>query len=418
MQIVGVVAEYNPFHLGHLHHLNKIRTELKPDGIICVMSGNFVQRGEPAVFDKWSRAEMALHGGVDLVLELPTCFATSTAEIFAESAVGLLHETQVVKGLSFGIEEYHEKELITLGKLLSDEPQQFKDSIKTFLKKGLSFPRAREKAIIQYVTKNEPGCNVSLIQKLIKKPNFILALEYMKAINRLQTSFFIFPVLRKGPEYYDKDAANGYLSATAIRNVLMQGEQSRIKASEGLPNFSLDIIKREMSLKKGPVFFKDFEDIILYILRRTPTKDLASFFDVEEGLENRIKKASLTSSSLEQLVSTIKSKRYPETKVNRILTHILINIRKDLVANRKPLYFRVLGISSTGAEILKQIKHSSSLPILSRASDCKALTGTARRMLNTDLLASDVYSLAYKDTICRKGGNDIIKKLIYYNPSR
>jgi predicted nucleotidyltransferase len=418
MQIVGLVAEYNPFHLGHRHHLNKIKADLNPDGIICVMSGNFVQRGEPAVFDKWSRAEMALQGGVDLVLELPTCFATATAEIFAESSVRLLHETQVVKGLSFGIEEYHKTELVTLCKLLSDEPQPLKESIKTFLKKGFSFPTAREKAVIQYVSKYKTGCDISLIQKLIKKPNFILALEYMKAINRLQTSFFIFPVLRKGPEYYDKNAVNGYLSATAIRNVLMQDEQIRIKALRGLPNFSLDIIEREISLKKGPVFFKDFEDILLYILRRTPTKDLVSFFDVEEGLENRIKKASLISSSLEQLVSTIKSKRYPETKINRILTHILINIRKDLVSSRKPLYFRVLGISSKGAEILKQIKHRSSLPILSRASDCKALTGSAKQMLNTDLLASDVYSLAYKDTIRRKGGTDIIKKLIYYNPSR
>ncbi|MGI6484955.1 MAG: nucleotidyltransferase [Thermoanaerobacterales bacterium] len=418
MKIIGVIAEYNPFHLGHQYHLNRVKAEIKPDGIICVMSGNFVQRGGPAIFDKWSRAEMALKGGADLILELPTCFATSTAEIFAESSIRLLAETKMVTGLSFGVEEYHEKVFLTLSKLLSDEPQPFKNLVKTYLKKGISFPTAREKAVIEYISKHEPWHDTKLIEEFIKKPNFILALEYMKAINKLRTQFLIFPVIRKGPNYHEKKEINGFLSATGIRNAMMQNSGTSFKTIRGLPNSSIDIINREMALGRGPIFIKDFEEFILYILRRTPIKELNLFFDVGEGLENRIKKASIVSSSLEQLISAIKTKRYPETKVSRILTHILLNVRKDLVASRKPMYFRVLGLSTKGAKILKQIKKRSCLPILSRASDFSLLNDNAKKMLNTDVLAYDIYSLAFKNPAYKIGGADMRKKVIYYKDSR
>lgn len=152
MNIVGVIAEYNPLHNGHLYHLNQIKSQLKPDGVVCVMSGNFVQRGEPAIFDKWARAEMALNAGADLVIELPVCFSTATAEIFAESAVRLLYQTRVVNILSFGIEQYHEREFFALGKLLAQEPVLLKEMIKKNLKQGISFPLARQKAIEEFLT--------------------------------------------------------------------------------------------------------------------------------------------------------------------------------------------------------------------------------------------------------------------------
>jgi predicted nucleotidyltransferase len=336
LNVVGVIAEYNPFHKGHLYHLNTVRDVLKPDGIIVILSGNFVQRGEPAIFDKWSRAEMALRGGADLVIELPVCFSTATAEIFAESAVKLLSQSQIVNTLSFGIEEYHEKELFYLGKLLSEEPALFKSVIKEYVKKGLSFPSAREKAVIKYINAKSENLNVQLISNLLRKPNFILAVEYIKAVNKLGANFSIFPVLRKGKGYHDKELTQQYASASGIRQALFyDGLDVNDDIIRNLPDTTLQIIKREIEHERIPVFLHDFENILLYTLRRMQPFDLKAYFDVEEGLENRIKKAAQVSDNLEQLISQIISKRYPETRIQRILIHILLNIPKEMIPCRK-----------------------------------------------------------------------------------
>ncbi len=308
LNIVGIIAEYNPFHNGHLYQLCTVRKNLKPDGIIVIMSGNFVQRGEPAVFSKWARAEMALCEGADLVIELPVCFSTATAEIFAESAVKLL------------LERYCEKELFYLGKLLSEEPDLFKHFMNSYLKKGLSFPAAREKAVIKYMMVKNINLDRQLISDLLKKPNYILAVEYIKAINKLEAGFSIFPVLRQGHGYHDKELTQQYASASAIRQELFYHRQDFSNdLVNNLPDSTLRIIKKEIEDGHTPIFLQDFETILLYALRRMSVYELKTYFDVAEGLENRIKKAAQASGTLEQLISQIKSKRYPVTRIQRIL---------------------------------------------------------------------------------------------------
>lgn len=413
MKIVGIIAEYNPFHNGHLYHISQIKSQLNPDGIICVMSGNFVQRGEPAIFDKWARAEMALHAGADLVIELPVCFAASTAEIFAESAVRLLYNTGMINILSFGVEQFNEKEFFSLGKLLAQEPAFLKKLIKKYLKHGLSFPIARQKAIEEFFSINDRCSDVRIVSKMLKMPNSILALEYIKAATKINAEFSFFPVIRKGGGYNDQNLEENYSSATAIRKALKdnQPELWNILA-KNVPDFCLKIMRKEIESGRGPVFPEDFDTILLYLLRRMAAQDLTSFFDINEGLENRLKKAAKNSENIEQLVQQTKTRRYTQTKIKRVLIHILLGIRKDIVSTRTPLYFRILGFNSNGSKILRQIKARSSLPIITRASDYKDLDCSALQMFEIDLLASDIYALAFKNQTFRKGGADFYRKIL------
>jgi len=419
MNVVGVIAEYNPFHKGHLYHLDSVRKIYKSDAIIVTLSGNFVQRGEPAIFDKWARAEMALHAGADLVFELPVCFSTATAEIFAESAVKLLLASKVVSTLSFGIEEYPEKELYYLGKLFSEEPILFKYMLGEFLKKGLSFPKAREMAVIKYLEERKINLNVNLISKLLQKPNFILAVEYVKAVNKLGADITIFPVIRKGNQYHDKNLTNQYASATAIRHAINSHKQNFMeKIIPHLPASTVHIISREVMQHRCPVFLQDFETVILYTLRRLTPSELKNYFDVDEGLENRLKNAAQNCSNLEQLISQTKSKRYPATRIQRILVHILLNIPKEMVESRTPHYLRVLGFSEKGALLLKQINKNATIPVLTRASQFKKLDQPAKAMFERDLFSADVYGLAYNHPNLRKGSSDFSRKVIFYSSLR
>ncbi|HHX23664.1 MAG TPA: nucleotidyltransferase [Thermoanaerobacterales bacterium] len=418
MKVVGVIAEYNPFHKGHLYHLNKIKKSFKPDAIIVILSGNFVQRGEPAIFDKWARAEMALHGGADLVIELPVCFSTATAEIFAESAVKLLSDTQVVNTLSFGLEEIHYNELLFLGKLLAKEPEHLKTTINECLSKGMSFPAAREKAIIKFILENHKEMNIQLISAMLKKPNFILAVEYVKAINKLGVDLSILPILRKGQDYHNKNLTGEYASASGIRQSFLYTRELNDDIIKYLPLSTQEIIKRRLNNYNVPVFLQDYELILLYMLRRMSSQELRSFFDIEEGLENRIKKAVKNSGSLKQLIAQIKTKRYPETRIQRILIHILLNIPKEMLNSRTSPYVRVLGFSQVGSIILKKIKKKISLPIITRASDYKKLNSYAKSFFEKDLLSSDIYNLAYSNPALRIGSSDFLKKVVYLNPSK
>lgn len=419
MNVVGVVAEYNPFHKGHLYHLDTIRKVYMPDAIMVALSGNFVQRGEPSIFDKWARAEMALHAGADLVLELPVCFSTATAEIFAESAVKLLLESKVVNALSFGVEKFHEKELHYLGKLFADEPISFRNILNEHLKKGLSFPKAREMAVVEYLLANNINLDIKLISGLLNKPNSILAVEYIKALNKHGSDVAILPVVRRGHQYHDKTLSKQYASATAIRQAISSQSQDFMdKIIPHLPESTVNIISREIKQRRRPVFLQDFETLILYSLRRLRAYELKNYFDVEEGLENRLKKAAQSCGKLEQLIMQIKTKRYPASRIQRILIHILLNIPREMVEGRTPQYLRVLGFTKRGAMLLKQINKNASIPVITRASQYKKLDLKSKAMFEKDLFSSDIYRLAYECPDLRNGGSDFDRKVIFYNSSK
>lgn len=420
MNVVGIIAEYNPFHHGHLYQIHQVKKIVNPDIILCIMSGNFVQRGEPAIFDKWARTRMALSAGIDLVIELPTCFCTATAEIFAQSAINILKSIGIVNILSFGVENCCKKELLVLGGILAEEPPMFKDLIKIKLKKGISFAAAREEALIEYLL-HYHNFDTKRLSNLLKQPNFILGLEYVKAINKVKANVEILPIQRYGASYHNISSNVEFPSATAIRELLKKiqvGKKSLSSIIGKIPDNSYSIIKNEIDSGKGPIFMEDFESLLLYILRRTSALNLKSFFDVVEGLENRIKRASKVSTSLQELIDGIKSKRYPETKIKRILIHILININKELVFLRKPLYLRVLGANQRGTKLLKKITKDIDIPIITRTAMYKNLDSIAKSMFEIDLSASDIYSLAYPLKSSRKSGLDFKQNIIFYNFER
>lgn len=412
MKVVGVVSEYNPFHLGHQYHLEQIRLGLSPDAICCIMSGNYVQRGEPSLFNKWARAEMALAQGVDLVFELPVCFSTATAEIFAQSAVDLLHQTKTVNYISFGVEEDCHDILIFLGRLLADEPDELKLLIKRHLGSGISFASARESAVLDYFSLQNYRQDLNILKGLFKKPNFILGLEYVKALNRLKAKIDIYPIIRFGGQYHDINIGGVFPSASAIRTALKSGRDLDAVINS-IPKSTRLIMRREMENCRGPVYMEDFEQLILYSLRRLSLSEIRGFFDIGEGLEYRIRKAS-GESKVDKIVSLVKTKRYPEAKIKRILLHSLLDIQGSLVSLRKPLYFRVLGFSNKGAQLLRIMKKKVSIPIVTKASDYKMLDPDAKTMFEKDLFSSQVYSLAHSDADLRKD-NEFSKNVIYWD---
>lgn len=417
MSVVGIIAEYNPFHNGHLYHLQRAKELTSAEATICIMSGNFVQRGEPAVVDKWARAEMALRSGADLVFELPFCFAARSAYNFARGAVQLLDRIGVVDYLCFGCEIDNLELLEEIASVICEEPDEFRLSLKTFLSTGNSFPVARAKAISQYFESHYPRVDPNTVLKILTGPNNILAVEYLRVLKEERSSIRPVLVPRRGAHYHDANLT-GLASATAIRKHLSINNHQDLALS--LPAPSLKILQREFATGRGPVFEQAMDPILLALLRRISSIELAEIYDVTEGLENRIKKAARQSNSLAELKYRIKTKRYNLTRINRILLYVLMNVTKAQIRifdQTGPTYLHLLGFSPLGQKILLKMKSNCRIFLLNRVKNVnKYLPGheecTARRMLDLDLLATDIYSL-FLATNQRKGGKDYTTSPIF-----
>jgi predicted nucleotidyltransferase len=318
MSVLGVVAEFNPFHNGHGYLLEQAKNHLGDfESVICVMSGNFLQRGQPAMCNKWARAQMAILGGADLVLELPFCFAVRSAYYFARGAVELLARTGVVTHIAFGSEHGNLQNLQEISQIITEEPEEFQQQLKKQLSLGLSFPVARAKALEQYFS------NIDGIAEILSAPNNILALEYLRIIQEQKLPLIPITIKRTGTSYHS-DELSAFASATAIRNGLMTFGPEKIHPF--LPESSFNIIQQEISCGRCPVFVDSLEQIILARLRLISTRELSEILDVTEGLENRFKDAAAFSASLKDLLAAVKSKRYSLTRINRSLLYILFNL--------------------------------------------------------------------------------------------
>lgn len=391
MTVLGIVSEYNPFHNGHLYHLKKSIEVTKADAIVTVMSGNFTQRGEPALFNKWIRTEAALKSGINLVIELPVCYSTSSAELFAFGAVSLLNSIGIVDYISFGSENGDIKELMEIAKLLSTEDNDFKFRLKNFLKAGYSFARARQLAIDRE----------SFNKKLITSPNNILGIEYLKWLIRLESKIVPVTIKRLGPEYNDQELneANHISSATSIRNTLKNGDLEKVL--QHLPYSSYEIIRNALLNGQKPVFKSDMERLIYYELIKND--EIEEIFDVSEGLHKRIKDRIYQSQSLDELLLGIKTKRYAYSRLSRILFHILIKYTKDEANSFNqtgPLYVRILGFDNTGRKIIREMKDKCALPIITNlGKQYNNLSETAKKMMHKDILSTDIYSLLSSNDI-------------------
>ncbi|MGI5921194.1 MAG: nucleotidyltransferase [Syntrophomonadaceae bacterium] len=406
MAVLGIVAEFNPFHNGHLYLITEAQKRYNFSATVCVMSGNFLQRGEPAICNKWTRAEMALASGADLIIELPFGFATRSAFFFARGAVQLLSRTGVVTHLAFGSESGDIESLQSIARLIANEPDDYQILLKQYLSMGLNFPAARSKTVEQLL-----AGKIEDIHHLLMSPNNILALEYLRAIALEKLCLTPITLNRIESGYHSKLLCR-YASASAIRNAL-EKHQDIAQLTDTMPARSLAILEREIRSGRAPVHFNAMAESILTRLRTITLEDLGNIYEVTEGLEHRIKRAALACGTIDELINMVKSKRYSFTRISRILLYSLCNLSKNLVDTldeNGPLYFHILGFSSKGQKILHEIKNNSELPLLTRGSEVKQAYNkgsfSCRKMIGLDVLATDLYTLFYPDPSQRKGSLD------------
>jgi predicted nucleotidyltransferase len=383
LNITGIVVEYNPMHCGHLHHLELCRKATQPDAVVAVMSGNFVQRGAPALLDKWTRARHAVENGVDLVLELPALYSLSSAEFFAAGAVGILDSLGLVGSLCFGSEHTDVEKMLEISRFLVDEPLEYRELLKKHLDSGLDFPTARSFALADTLGGSESYLEAS---------NSILGTEYCKSLLRLKSSMKPVAVQRSGSIYTDTELSREFSSATSIREHLRSGRP--ITALEAqVPGNVFQTLKQLVLQGRS---FAEAEAMLPYLRYRcfTDPEALKNLPDVAEGLENRIVRAAETAGSFEGLLDSVKTKRYAYTRLSRIMTQFFIGFDgfdTAVMRKQKPEYARVLGFSSKGAEILRKAKKTSEIPVLTKVSAGQF------RTLDLELQATRAYSLVNPD---------------------
>ena len=389
MKITAIVSEYNPFHNGHKYLADKAR-ENGATHTVAIMGGNFLQRGECAVMDKYARAKVAVLGGIDLVLELPVIYAVSSAEGFASGAVETLDNCGVIDELCFGaecgdIEQIRKAVEMTCSEKLLDICKEYKNQ-------GYSHPRAMQ-AAAQRISANknsDSGEDIKNAVELLSSPNNTLGVEYIRAVDRLKSNISPFAVERKGVEHNSSVKIDGFASASAIREMIFKNEN---EFSNYIPITTREIIKESISKGECPSGLIYGERAVMSILRRMTVDDLTQIPDVTEGLENRIYKAIRECNSIEEIISQIKCKRYTYARLSRILTCAYLGVTKELSAE-KPQYIRVLAFNDRGAEVLRQMKKSATLPIvMSPARDKNKLSDIGKALLEKDILASDLYGL-------------------------
>jgi len=398
MNIVGLIVEYNPFHLGHSYHMKKAKDMTKADGVICIMSGNFIQRGEPAMFDKWARARMAILGGADLVIELPVIYAMSSAEYFAYAGVSLLNATGVTDSLCFGSEIGSINELQALAEILTNEPEEYRKLLKNHLAKGMSYPASREKALTEYF--ENTGCGLPDISAAISGANNILGIEYLKALIKTKSRIKPVTVRREGNNYNDSHLSVSFSSATSIReHIKVDGLSENIITA--VPASTEAVMREEVEAGRGPVFIHDFDNVLLAVLRTLGKNGTEHLPYMSEGLHNRLYKGLSQASSVIELVDKCCTKRYTKTRISRGVFHSLTGLTEEdfgyFNSIGGPQYIRVLGLNQKGREMLSEMKKTAALPIIIKAADySEALNEAGRKMLEIEAKATDMYVLGYK----------------------
>lgn len=406
-KVLGIIGEYNPFHNGHLYHLEQSKQLTGSTYTVAIMSGNFTQRGSTSLIDKWSKTEAAIQSGIDLVIELPVLYATSSAENFADGAIKLLNSLKVVDYVSFGAETSDIEILNRFADILYHEPKQYKTMLSHELNKGLSFPKARENALLMYLNDIRKYANV------LSSPNNILGIEYLKALKRQKSNIKPVSITRYEAGYNDITYSGNIASSTSIRNIIKNGGFDILRRL--LPPSSYRILIE--NLKQGHIVpdLSAFEKQIIYNLRKMDISEIAELPDVSEGLEFSIKKAANSCNILTEFLNIIKSKRYTMTRIQRILLYSLLGItKKDMAISKKVTsYIRVLGLNNRGKFLISEIaKANPKLEIITSVK--RFMDGNSNKnlklMLDKDIWATNVYTLGYE--LDSWNNLDFTKKLI------
>lgn len=376
MYISSVICEYNPFHNGHKYLLDRIN-DLKATHKIAIMSGNFTQRGDASILSKWDRARIAVMAGINLVIELPLPYAVSTAEKFAEGSIYILNQLHCVDNIVFGSECGD----ISILKSIANEliTNKFSELIKKYISQGITFAKARELAL------NEVNPNMS---EIIKTPNNILGIEYLKALNKYNSDITPYTITRKNVSHNSTKAKDNYASASYIRKLILEGDTSFF---DYIPQLSYDIINNALSEHTAPTILHNAERAILYRLRNMTLEEISKLPDISEGIENRIYKAVQKAKSLDELYNIVKTKRYSHARIRRIILSAFLGILKEYT-QISPQYIRVLAFDKKGTEILKIISEKSSLPIITKLTKFNG-SNIANKLINLENKADDIYSL-------------------------
>lgn len=379
MRVVGLIAEYNPFHNGHKYHIAKAKELANADYAIVVMSGNFVQRGAPAIMPKHLRSEASLKSGADLVIELPVCYATGTAEQFAYGAVSLLDNLGCVDAICFGSECGDINALADLAKLLCDEPEEYKRTLQECLRSGVSFPLARQKAI-------QALCDGGEFSELLEQPNNILGVEYLKALYRLESDIEPLTIRRKVSHYHDVELQEHFSSASALRSTIADSNFAQLYGQ--IPSECMPSLEDGYEVRY-PVYANDFSLLLKYKLLNETSISLVEYADVSEELANRIFNRLNDYVSFEQFCELLKTKEITYTRISRALIHILLGVKKN--DDYEIEYARMLGFRKESSDLLAYIKRTSSLPLISKLSTSDNFAEHAKKMLGIDVFASNLY---------------------------
>ncbi len=387
MDILGIVVEYNPFHNGHAFHIEQGKKVSNANKVIAVMSSNFVQRGEPALMSKYTRTKLALENGVDIVLELPTAYSTSSAELFSHSAMSILHKTNIVNNLCFGSEIGDIKKLQDVANILVDEPPIFKNVLREELNKGVSFPKAREIALETF----DPS-----LTNILSSPNNILGVEYLKSLIKLDSSITPYTITRAVANYHDTTLTNNssIASATSIRNIITKNPNSINMIEQYVPKETFNIFNDYFTSNLNT----DLENIFFFIKFKSAVLSLdhlSTIYDVTEGLGELFLNKIQISTSYADLVHNLKSKRYTQTKIQRMLIHILLNITKQDIELYKTVdyvpYIRVLGFRKESSNLLKELVANSSVPVVTNLKKAE-LCGIGMKMLDSEFIYTNIYN--------------------------
>ena len=392
-KVIGIIAEYNPFHNGHLYHFKESLKVTGSSYSIAIISGNFTQRGSTSLVDKWAKTEMAIKNGIDLVIELPLLYSISSAENFAEGAIKILDSLKIVDYLSFGSESGNLSTLNMIVDVLNKEPKAYKNILSHELSKGLSFPKARENALLMYLN------DIRRFSNVLSSPNNILGIEYLKALKKLKSPITPITIERYNAGYHDTTYNGNVASATAIRNIVKNNGWDILR--KVVPENTFSTLLENIKVGHIVPDLSVFEKQIIYNLRKMSIQEIAELPDVSEGLENAIKNTANSCNSVVEFLNIIKSKRYTNTRIQRILLYALLGItKKDMTLSKKSTpYIRILGFNDKGKYLISEIAKAN--PKLEIITSVKKYMDTSNNknskyILEKDIWATNVYTIGYE----------------------
>ena len=416
MKVAGIIAEYNPFHKGHQYHIEETRKKTGADYVVVVMSGDYVQRGEPAIADKYMRTQMALSGGADLIIEMPTIYATASAEYFATAGIGILDQLGCVDYLSFGSEWAEVEEFSAYASLFLEEPEEYKQILQEQLKVGKSFPEARAFAAGKVLFNSKPEQAI----EFLKEPNHILGLEYIKALKRRKSSIEPVIIKRKDNHYHESELKESYSSATAIRQAMHHYYDYYLKEKtidkmleNALCGEYLPFI--EGFLQKNFVTWEDLMPYLDYTFL-LKNKVIGKYFGMNFDLARRFQNIYEPGISFEALIERLHARQITDAALRRVLLHIVLHMKYyPFLEEAKDIpipYARILGFSKEASPLLKEIRQKATLDIIQRPAEGKKLyagSSAQAQIYSIDIRTADLY----EQIAARKAGRKPVSEFVH-----